>query len=291
MKRMCLLTALLVTFVGVSLQILPRAIARAPHKNDTTRQEKDPGAPQLVSFPSGDLTLRGFLYKPEGEGPFPAIIWNHGSEKLPGQQSDLARFYTKQGFVFFLPHRHGHGRSPGAYIQDLIEKYEAIEKNRNLFGKYVVKLHEEYNQDVVAAVEWLKGQSFVDQQRLVMSGCSFGGIQTLLAAEKGLGLRAFVSFAPAAKSWANTELRKRLLEAVQGVKAPLFLIQAQNDFGLGPSEVLGPVIKRKGAPNQAKIYAPYGATPQEGHYDFATKEGGIAIWGSDVLDFFRAVIR
>lgn len=291
MKRICLLPALLITLVGVSLQILPRTLAKPPHKNDLTHQETNPGAPELVSFPSDDLTLHGFLYKPEGEGPFPAIIWNHGSEKLPGQQPDLARFYTKQGFVFFAPHRHGQGRSPGAYIQDLIEKYAAIEKNRTLVEKRVVKLQEEYNQDVVAAVEWLKGQSFVDQQRLVMSGCSYGGIQTLLTAEKGLGLRAFVPFAPAAMSWANTELRKRLLEAVRGAKAPLFLIQAQNDYGLGPSEVLGPVIKRKGPPNQAKVYPPYGTTPQEGHYGFAAKEGGIAIWGSDVLDFLRAVIR
>src|SRR5437879_10139785 len=36
-----------------------------------------------VSFPSHGLTLRGWIYKPEGNGPFPAIIWNHGSEKNP----------------------------------------------------------------------------------------------------------------------------------------------------------------------------------------------------------------
>src|SRR5262245_29112942 len=291
MKRLCLLPALLITLVSVSLPILLRALAEPTRQNEISRQEPGPGAPRLVSFPSGELTLRGFLYKPEGEGPFPAIIWNHGSEKLPGQQPELARFYTKQGFVFFLPHRHGHGRSPGAYIEELIEKYAATEKNRTSVGKYVVKLQEEYNQDVVAAVEWLKGQSYVDQQRMVMSGCSYGGIQTLLAAAQGQGLRAFAPFAPAAKSWANAELRKRLLEAVRGAKAPLFLIQAKNDFGLGPSETLGPVIKQKGPPNQARIYPPYGTTPQEGHYDFATKEGAIPIWGSDVVEFFRAVIR
>jgi carboxymethylenebutenolidase len=291
MKRMCLLPALLITLASMSLPILLRALAEPARQNELSRQETDPGAPKLVSFPSGDLTLHGFLYKPEGDGPFPAIIWNHGSEKLPGQQPELARFYTKQGFVFFTPHRHGQGRSPGAYIEDLIEKYAATEKNRTSVGKYVVKLQEEYNQDVVAAVEWLKGQSFVDQRRMVMSGCSYGGTQTLLAAEKGLGLRAFAPFAPAAKSWANTELRQRLLEAVRNAKSPLFLIQAKNDFSLGPSEVLGPVIKRKGPPNQAKVYPPYGTTPQEGHYAFATKEGGIAIWGSEVLEFFKEASR
>jgi carboxymethylenebutenolidase len=291
MKRMYRLPVLLITLVGVSLSISPRALAKPTHKTDLPRLQTDPAEPELVSFPSGDLVLRGYLYKPEGAGPFPAIIWNHGSEKLPGQQPELARFYTKQGFVFFLPHRHGQGRSPGEYIQDLIQKYEAIEKDRILFGKYVVRLHEEYNKDVVAAVEWLRGQPFIDQQRLVMSGCSYGGIQTLLTAEKGLGLRAFIPFAPASKSWSNTALRKRLLEAVLNAKAPLFLIQAQNDFSLGPSEVLGPMIKRKGPPNQARIYPPYGTTPQEGHFDFATKEVGIDIWGPDVLAFFQVVIR
>jgi carboxymethylenebutenolidase len=291
MKRMYLFPALLVTLVCVMLPILSRAVAKPPHKSDFTRQETDSGKPELVSFPSGDLVLRGFLYKPEGVGPFPTIIWNHGSGKLPGQQPELARFYTKLGFVFFLPHRHGHGLSPGGYIQDLIEKYVAMEKDQTLIQKYVVRLHEEYNRDVVAAVDWLKGQPFVNQQYLVMSGCSYGGIQTLLTAEKGLGIRAFVPFAPAAMSWRNTELRERLREAVLDARAPLFLIQAQNDYSLGPSEALGPMIKRKGLPNQARIYPPYGTTAPEGHWDFATKEGGIAIWGADVLDFFHTVIR
>jgi dienelactone hydrolase len=287
MKRMHLFTALLVSLVP----ILSPTVAKPPYKSDFTGQETDSGKPELVSFTSGDLVLRGFLYKPDGAGPFKAVIWNHGSEKLPGRQPELAKFYLKQGFVFFLPHRHGHGQSPGDYIQDSIEKYRAIEKDRTLFQKYVVRLHEEYNRDVVAAVEWLKGQPFIDKQYLVMSGCSYGGIQTLLTAEKGLGIRGFVPFAPAAMSWANTELRTRLLKAVLDVKAPLFLIQAQNDYNLGPSEVLGPMIKRKGAPNKAKIYPPYGATPLEGHAGFATKEGGIAIWESDVLAFFLTVIR
>jgi carboxymethylenebutenolidase len=291
MKRRYLVLALLVILAGVCSPILPLGLAKPPYKNELTRQDPDPGTPELVSFTGGDLVLRGYLYKPQGAGPFPAIIWNHGSEKLPGQQPELARFYTKLGFVFFLPHRHGHGRSPGEYIEDRIEKYRAIEKDLTSLRKYVVRLHEEYNWDVVAAVEWLKRRPFVDQQNLVMSGCSYGGIQTLLTAEKGLGLRAFVPFAPASKSWINTELRQRLTETVRNSKAPLFLIQAQNDFSLGPSEVLGPLIKRIDARNQARIYPHYGTTPQEGHWAFATKEGGIVIWGPDVLAFFQAIVR
>src|SRR5438874_10799018 len=55
------------------------------------------GAPkgELVSFPSGDLTLHGFLYRPgpasraPRAGPFPAMLWNHGSGKTPGEKPDL----------------------------------------------------------------------------------------------------------------------------------------------------------------------------------------------------------
>src|SRR5215469_7971224 len=76
--------------------------------------------PQEVTFQSGKLQLHGFLWKPNGPGPFPAVLWNHGSEKLPGSQPALGNFYTSHYFVFFVPHRRGQGRSPGEYIQDVI---------------------------------------------------------------------------------------------------------------------------------------------------------------------------
>jgi len=40
---------------------------------------------EVVTFPSGSLTLRGVVYRPRGRGPFPAIIYNHGS--APGMLS------------------------------------------------------------------------------------------------------------------------------------------------------------------------------------------------------------
>jgi pimeloyl-ACP methyl ester carboxylesterase len=154
--------------------------------------------------------------------------------------------------------------------------------------KKAVEMHDVYNQDVVAAVAWLKEQSYVDRDRIVVTGCSYGGIQTLITAEKGLGVRAFVSFAPGAMSWANTALQQREIEAVRNARAPLFLLQARNDYGIGPSEVLGPILTSKGGLNRAKLYPPYGTTPQEGHGGFACWEGGIAVWGQDVLDFLEA---
>jgi carboxymethylenebutenolidase len=229
--------------------------------------------------------LHGWIYKPPGAGPFPAVIWNHGSEKEPTAHPELGKFYTSHGFVLFLPVRHGHTPSPGDYIQDVIDQYRSRVQDKASFQKMVVELQDVYNQDVVAAIAWIKEQPFVDRKHLVVTGCSYGGIQTLLTAEQGLGVSAFVSFAPAAMSWANVELQKRLLTAVRSAKAPVFLLQAQNDYDLGPSETLGPVIRAQGVLNRAKIYPAFGTTNPEGHFGFACWEEGIARWGPDVLEF------
>jgi carboxymethylenebutenolidase len=241
-----------------------------------------------VKFPSDDLMLDGWLYRPAGEGPFPALIWNHGSEPNPKAHPELGKFYNSHGFVLFLPIRRGHAPSPGKYIVDAHREYAALVNDRDLANRKIIELQDEHNRDVVAALEWLKRQPFVDRDRLAVTGCSYGGIQTLITAEKGLGVRAFIPFAPGAMSWANGELRRREIETVRNARAPIFLLQAENDYGIGPSEVLGPILRSKGGLNRAKLYPAYGTTPQEGHGGFACHEGGIAVWAADVLDFLGA---
>src|SRR5215469_581975 len=125
-----------------------------------------------VVFESAGHELHGFLWKPDGNGPFPAIVWNHGSEKFPGSQPVLARFYTAHSYVFFIPHRRGQGRSPGEYIQDLVA--EAPPSQR---AERMVQLQQAEVEDVVAGVNYLRARPFVDPTRIAMSGCSYGGIQ------------------------------------------------------------------------------------------------------------------
>jgi carboxymethylenebutenolidase len=244
-------------------------------------QEAAPSNARLVSFPSSGGTLYGFLYVPEGKGPFPAVLWNHGSEKRPGWQPELASFYNSHGYVFFLPHRRGQGRSPGPYIMDEIRSGGG--------PALAVQVQQAANKDVVAAMNWLKTQPEVDASRIVVSGCSFGGIQTLLTAEKGLGARAFIAFAPAAQSWGNGAVDQMLADAVKHAKAPVFILQARNDYSIQPTEVLGRIAKARGG--QAKIYPAFGKGAQEGHWGFATTSAGIALWGDDVLQFIEAALR
>src|SRR6266853_4456379 len=110
---------------GAASMTLAERIAAHPPR-PVLAPGQNPG--EQVSITSGKYTLEAKIYKPDGPGPFPALIWNHGSEKTPGWQPELAAFYNSKGFVFFVPHRHGHAGSPGEYIVDinnkLLEKYK-----------------------------------------------------------------------------------------------------------------------------------------------------------------------
>jgi dienelactone hydrolase len=241
--------------------------------------------PEEIVFPSGGRQLRGFVWKPQGAGPFPAIVWNHGSEKLPGSQPALASFYTAHSYVFFVPHRRGQGRSPGDYIQDLVAAAPPGARAQRM-----VDLQEAEADDVVAAVNYLKSQPFVDPARIAVSGCSFGGIQTLLAGERDLGVKALVPFAPGAMSWEqNLALHGLLLHAVDSAQAPVFLIQAQNDYSLAPSEALSKEATKKHKDFQSRIYPAFGKSHQDGHWGFCSTATNV--WGDDVLAFLDAKMK
>lgn len=249
--------------------------------------QSQPGQPQAeeVTFPSGKLWLRGFMWKPEGQGPFPAILWNHGSEKLPGAQPALAAFYTGHNYVFFVPHRRGQGRSPGNYIQDLVSQAPPQERAQRM-----VQLQEVEVEDVVSALDYLKSQSFVDPSRIAISGCSYGGIQTLIAGERDLGVKALLPFAPGAMSWEHAPaLQDRLKHAVDQAKAPILLLQAENDYSLAPSRELSKEAAKRHIDLQSKIYPAVGTSNQDGHWKFCTVTTDV--WGADVLAFLEAHMK
>jgi len=238
-----------------------------------------------VVFESAGRELHGFLWKPDGNGPFPAMVWNHGSERFPGSQPVLARFYTAHSYVFFIPHRRGQGRSPGEYIQDLVEQASPGQR-----AERMVQLQQAEVEDVVAAVNYLKARPFVDRTRVAMSGCSYGGIQTLLAGERDLALRALVPFAPGAMSWdQNVPLQDLLIRAVDLAKAPIFLVQAENDYSLSPSRQLNKEAKKMKKDFDAKIYAAFGKSHQDGHWAFCSS--ATDVWGNDVLAFLEANMK
>ncbi|MEN8151911.1 MAG: Ldh family oxidoreductase, partial [Planctomycetota bacterium] len=58
------------------------------------------------------------LYVPEGEGPFPVLLWIHGGAWAVGHRKDeepLARRFAEQGIAVLLTRNHGHFGAAGLY--------------------------------------------------------------------------------------------------------------------------------------------------------------------------------
>jgi dipeptidyl aminopeptidase/acylaminoacyl peptidase len=154
----------------------------------------------------------------------------------------------------------------------------------------MVELQQAAVDDVIAALNFLKSRPFVDPNRIAISGCSYGGIQTLLTGERDLGVKALVPFAPGAMSWEqNVQLQDRLLRAVNLAKAPVLLVQAENDYNLAPSRVLSEEARKKNKDFQSKIYPAFGNSHQDGHWGFCSS--ATDVWGSDVLAFLETQMK
>src|SRR5262249_48357352 len=87
--------------------------------------QNSPFNKQRVSFKSGDLTLVGYLFRPDGSGPFPTVVWNHGSERDAGegpQFNAVASIFAPAGYAVCAPMRRGHSDSEGEYIVDAMDR-------------------------------------------------------------------------------------------------------------------------------------------------------------------------
>ena len=231
---------------------------------------------QRALFLSGEHTLQGFIYKPAGTGPYPAIVYNQASTDSPGATitepfAGLAKLFTSRGYVFFVPGRHALSDS---------ESDKKLNKADRL-----TRTHEKHAANIAAAVKWLSTQADVDESRITIMGDAPGGGSSLYALEYDLPINAMIVFSPGIQVIRESEpQRSRLQNIVRSAKVPIFLIQVQNDASHLPAEVLGPVLEEKSGLNRVKIFPSYGESSNEAQR-FAVE--GTLVWQRDVFSFLQ----
>ncbi|MEN6319979.1 MAG: dienelactone hydrolase family protein [Syntrophaceae bacterium] len=151
-------------------------------------------AAEVVSFKgttktaSGDfVTLTGKLTKPQGDGPFPAVVLMHGCSGIAKYHDDWAERLASWGYV-------------SLQVDSLGPRGE---KNicDNLFRiPYNIR-----TQDAYDAKSYLSGLPFVDRNRIAVMGWSHGGITTLTSVSKS----NYATFA----AWVTTNLESPKQEA------------------------------------------------------------------------------
>ena len=129
----------------------------------------------MSSFRSGELELNAKLVLPEGEGPFPVVVFVHGS----GAESAVDTYFNPylfaaHGIAGLAYDKRGTGGSEGDYNQ-----------NFHLLS-----------DDTAAAVEWLRKRPEVDPERIHLAGYSQGGWIAPLAATKAAVRSLLICYGP-----------------------------------------------------------------------------------------------
>lgn len=246
-----------------------------------------PMEPETVRFNSDGKVLGGELFKPAGPGPFPAVLYNHGSAQamLSSQASRaIAPLFVQNGWVFFMPFRRGQGLSAdaGPYIGEELAKARRRGGLREASEVLVRLMREDHLADQLSALSWLKTRDFVEPARIAVAGNSFGGVQAILGAST-VSYCAVVAGSAASESWAmSPELQEALKQAIPKAKAPVFLFQAQNDFDLTPNREMELVLTQAGVDVVKTIYPAFGMSKNEGH---AFAYAGANTWFPEVFAF------
>lgn len=247
-----------------------------------------PALPHETLFYSHNgLKLEAYLYKPDGQGPFPLIVYNHGSA-LPGEESRewpapyIARVFVPAGYALLVPERRGYGKSEGAPFS------EEVGADR---GARFVRRQTQESTDINAAVEHAlrTAGAIIDPRRIAIVGYSFGGIVTTLAAGSSTRYAAVVLQAPGALNWNRSEdMQAALLKRASTIRVPILCTVAENDATTESARQLCARAEAAGARATLKVYPAFtggGERPGNppGHALFGPR--GVDIWKQDALEF------
>lgn len=129
-------------------------------------------AAENVDIAEGELTLHATLYRPEGPGPFPAVVALHdcgGLDHHPAANAELygewSQLLSARGFVVLFPDSFG---SRGLGSQCRVRQPK-------------IRASRERVADANAARRWLQTQNFVRADHISLLGWSSGGIAALWA--------------------------------------------------------------------------------------------------------------
>ena len=228
----------------------------------------DPELHRFMSFDGEEIPV--FLFRPEGDGPFPVVLVVHG-----GPESQWRPFFSV-GF--------------GPFIQFLVSRGYAVAapnvRGSTGYGKRFehlddVGLRLDSVRDLAELHAWLAARPEIDGSRAVVYGGSYGGYMVLAALAfrpelwaagiSFVGLSSLVTFlehtseyrrAAREREYGSLATDRELLERmspasrVDSIRAPLFLEHGRNDprVPVGESEYLHRVLSERGIRCELVIY-------------------------------------
>jgi carboxymethylenebutenolidase len=187
---------------------------------------------QSVSFPSFSMPLLGgYLVRPPGEGPFPALVVIHEAFGLNDDIRSIARRFAGEGYI--------------ALAVDLFSGRSRVLCMARLFsGMMRHSLDHAGVRDLQDALTYLAQQPGVDTERLGAVGYCMGGSLAIAWSCADKRLKAIAPY---------YAMNPRPLEAVERA-CPVVGSYPQPDFTTKAGEALDAALDQYGVAHDIKIY-------------------------------------
>lgn len=243
---------------------------------------------QVVMIParSGNehVELETTIYRPPGEGPFPLMVMNHG--KALGNPRDqgrdrfiiLAREFVRRGYAVVVPMRKGFSRSTGEYVSN----------GCNMAAHGLSQAN-----DLEGALEYLRTQSWVDPERILVAGQSYGGLAAVAFSIRNFpGVRGIINFAGGLKvHGGDCQWQDSLVQAFSRFGAqstsPTLWFYGENDAHFGPklAERMHQAYVQAGGHAVLVAYGPF----KKDAHSMAASRDGVQVWWPQTEQFLRAI--
>ncbi len=136
-----------------------------------------------VKYPGEGVTLEGYLSRPKGTGPYPAVIVLHENRGLNDHIRDVARRLASQGHVALAVDMLSRQGGTGS----MADPEAARAAFRNVSDDDVVR-------DLDSAYNYLQSHAMVQQNQTGVIGFCWGGQRSFLYATANPNLKAAVVF-------------------------------------------------------------------------------------------------
>jgi dienelactone hydrolase len=252
--------------------------------------EGEPNREQAWLVPSPDpaVVSHAVLFRPIGEGPFRLAVIAHASTQnvlqravMPQPQyRPLAALLVARGFAVLVPERPGHGATGGKYLED---QHGCDDADYAHAGRATA-------EEIAAATNYLRGQSFIRRDGAVIIGHSAGGWGALALADGDPAeVSSIIVFAPGRGGQPNglpnqicapNTLLTAAGEFGRGARIPVSWLVAANDGYFSPefSRKLADAFRAGGGHADFRVLPAYDG---EGHW-IAETENGVKLLGAEL---------
>lgn len=266
-----------IAWLGLAAALAGPAQAQMTVNLDTRLNEE-----VVMARGASGVALEATIYKPDGKGPFPLVVMNHG--KTPGdprlqprsRHPVLAREFVRRGYAVAIPMRRGFSKSEGSFFNGGCD----LEANARAHA-----------DDVQEALDYLVKQSWVDPQRILIAGQSHGGLTALaLGTRKIRGVKGIINFAGVLRkercAWQDALVDAFAHFGGQST-VPSLWFYGENDsyFDIGTVRRMHAAYTRTGA--VAKLVA-FGPFKNDAHGMVSSRDG-VGIWWPETEKFLAEI--